>query len=122
MPLGRRSSLDGTAIADLTAGGAAELGPAVAPDGGLVAYSRRELGSASSTIWLVPSAGGAIRQLSLPGPYRDVQPVWSPDSQQVAFVRYDLDSPRDRSAWVVGLNGSPPTQALADVIQVGWVP
>jgi Tol biopolymer transport system component len=118
----RRSSLDGAEIADLTEGGAAELGPAVSPDGGQVAYSRRDLDSTGSTIWLVPSGGGATLQLSSPGPYRDLLPAWSPDSRQIAFVRQSLENPRERSAWVAPASGGSPTLALADVIQVGWAP
>jgi Tol biopolymer transport system component len=109
-------------VRELAAGGGPALGPAVAPDGKLVAYSQREISGPGSNIVVVLQTGSAPQALTQPGPYRDMQPLWSPDGQQIAFVRDDLAGTGQRSAWVVALNGLPPIQVAENVVQVGWVP
>jgi Tol biopolymer transport system component len=118
----RRFDLASEQVSDLTAGGAAEIGPMVAPDGTFVAYSEQQTDSPGSVIKIVASEGGTPRALTEPGPHRDDLPIWSPDSKRIAFIRDALDGTVQRSAWVVARDGGPPTMAFDNVIQVGWAP
>lgn len=63
--------------------------PQISPDGSRVAFVRAWVNQKSSAyesaLWIVPTNGGAARQLTS-GP-RDASPRWSPDGKQIAFVR-----------------------------------
>ena len=63
--------------------------PQVAPDGSRIAFVRVTVNSRrdgyETAIWMVPTGGGAPRQLTA-GP-RDSTPRWSPDGQSICFVR-----------------------------------
>jgi len=65
------------------------------PDGNLVAFTRwREssgITSAQGELWVMATDGSAGRLLSpaLTGYYIQFGPAWSPDSQQIAFIRAD---------------------------------
>jgi len=63
--------------------------PQISPDGSRVAFVRAWVNQKSaayeSALWIVPTNGGAARQLTS-GP-RDASPRWSPDGRQIAFVR-----------------------------------
>ncbi len=53
--------------------------PAISPDGKTVAFCYR------GDIFLVPTEGGQARQLTTHAAY-DYRPIWSPDSQSIAFA------------------------------------
>jgi dipeptidyl aminopeptidase/acylaminoacyl peptidase len=63
--------------------------PQISPDGSRVAFVRvwvnQKADRYDSALWIVPTTGGAPRQLSA-GP-RDTSPRWSPDGKQLAFIR-----------------------------------
>ncbi|HEX5082317.1 MAG TPA: S9 family peptidase [Blastocatellia bacterium] len=63
--------------------------PQISPDGSRVAFVRvwvnRKADRYDSALWIVPTNGGAPRQLTA-GP-RDASPRWSPDGKRLAFVR-----------------------------------
>lgn len=107
---------------DLTDGEAAELGPAVAPNGAAVAFTRRGRDGPVSRIWLVATAGGEPRALSTAGPHQDTQPAWSPDGQLVSFVRSNTSGPPLSRAMVVDATTGAERVVLDDVIQVVWAP
>jgi len=114
----------GTAPAtrDLTDGGAAELSPAVSPNGEAVAYTRRGPDGPQAQIWLAPTAGGAARALSAAGPHQDTQPLWSPDGARIAFVRSSAAGPLQSEAVVIDATSGAESVVLAGAVQVIWAP
>lgn len=79
--------------------------PAVSPDGKWVAFTVTKYDKAANTrsrnLWLVPTSGGALRQLTTSAKTDD-HPSWSPDGKHIAFI-----SDRDGSAqiWVIAVDG-----------------
>jgi dipeptidyl aminopeptidase/acylaminoacyl peptidase len=71
--------------------------PQISPDGQWVAYSVStpdlEANRATRNIWIVPTSGGAARQLTRGG--SDMRARWSPDGKRIAFL-----SSRDGAAQV----------------------
>jgi dipeptidyl aminopeptidase/acylaminoacyl peptidase len=63
--------------------------PQISPDGRRVAFTRVTVDPVAdsylTTLWVVPTAGGAPRALTFGG--RDSQPRWSPDGGRLAFLR-----------------------------------
>jgi len=86
----------------------------VSPDGQLVAYvTARNLGMAGSVIWVANADGSGARQLVTAGDgFWVTNPVWSPDSSQIAYLKvietkrtqYEVDSRFE--LWVISLDGS----------------
>ncbi|HXE74888.1 MAG TPA: hypothetical protein VNN18_04520 [Candidatus Xenobia bacterium] len=70
-------------------------------DGEWIAFHAQQ--GDDSDIWVVPSAGGAARQLTF-GDKKDAHPVWSPDSRLIYFVR------DHRDIYVVPRTGGEPGQ------------
>jgi Tol biopolymer transport system component/tRNA A-37 threonylcarbamoyl transferase component Bud32 len=77
--------------------------PAISPDGREVAFSRSEK-DGSWHIWMVPTAGGAPRQLTS-GPLPEVYPRFTPDGSSVVYHTW---SPEPDRIWRVPLAGGPP--------------
>jgi eukaryotic-like serine/threonine-protein kinase len=69
--------------------GLENLNPAVSPDSKQVAVNRMDPQTGNWDIWTIDDRGIASRLTSNPAP--DTDPVWSPDSKELAFV-----SERDR--------------------------
>lgn len=107
---------------DLTDGAAAELAPAVSPDGTRVAFVRRGPDDPTSRIWLVGLNGGNAQPLSAAGAHQDSQPIWSPDGRSVAFVRNSAAGPRSSVAVVVDVSSGAEQVALDDAVLLVWAP
>ncbi len=74
---------DGTGARQLTSGGKAES-PALSPDGQWVAFTSTE--GNKSTVSLVPTGGGAVKRLNIPGIHDSWSPAFTPDGQKLAMV------------------------------------
>lgn len=107
---------------ELTDGEAAELSPAVSPNGEAAAYTRRGLDGPQARVWLAPTAPGQPRPLSADGPHQDTQPLWSPDGVSLAFVRSSAAGPLRSEAVVIDAATGAETVVLADAVQVVWAP
>jgi tricorn protease len=70
--------------------------PALSPDGSTLAFSW------AGEIWLVPSEGGMARSITR-HPSRDLQPRFSPDGKEIAFVSDREGSPQ---VFVMPVDGS----------------
>jgi len=97
----------------------------IAPDGTQIAYAVKtpdlERNEYRSVIYLIPTAGGAARQLT-EGTARDTTPRWSPDGTQIAFI-----SDRSGSAqlYVTTPEGGKPrqvTELAHGVTGLAWSP
>lgn len=63
--------------------------PAISPDGRLIVFTRTWIDTmkdqSRSNLWIVNADGSRIRELTR-GDWRDSSPVWSPDSERIAFL------------------------------------
>lgn len=96
-----------------------ELSPTVAPDGQRFAYQHADVsgGLQAGTLWLQPAGRGAL-------PVRLAEdmfdPRWSPQAEQLAFLRR---AGRRWSLWTVKTDGSEPQPLVnEDVVPGGYMP
>lgn len=102
---------EGSTATSLTRGAGQAIQPAWSPDGRYVAY--HDL--AANGVWVVPSRGGAIRQIADVG----ARPTWSPDGTRIVF---QSRSPADlnpggsfgseSTIWIADVDGRQPPRAL----------
>ncbi|MFI5456946.1 MAG: alpha/beta fold hydrolase [Isosphaerales bacterium] len=99
--------------------------PQFSPDGSLVVYVVSELDRTSekttTSLWLVPSAGGEPKQLTTT-PGTNNHPRWNPDGKTIAFVSSRGGSSQ---AWLLPIDGGEPRQLTKlpiDVLGPIWSP
>jgi tricorn protease len=89
--------------------------PSLSPDGKRLAFDW------NGDVWVVPTAGGVARPLTL-HPARDRQPKFSPDGKQIAFISDREGSPQ---VYVMPAEGGTPRQLTfhtAGYSLEGWYP
>ena len=114
-----RALTGGSAEIPLTADGQHNMQPAWSPDGRFIAYHANRRGG----IWVMPSRGGAPKQIAAAG----ARPAWSPDGLQVAFQTDEFGdiAPNGYSAqvgstiWVVNADGSNPRPITTSTAPTG---
>lgn len=82
--------------------------PDFSPDGTRLVYSSY-LGQAWNQIWLMPSQGGDVFPISY-GAYDNINPRWSPDGKQIAFIS---NCGGNTSLWVQTIPGGAQTEIIA---------
>lgn len=99
--------------------------PQVSPDGKLVAVvvtvMDKQANRGNSDIWLVPSQGGEMRQMTT-SPYADYFPRWSPDGKKISFLSTRSGQPQ---VWVIDVSGGearPLTSVATGVSSFLWSP
>ncbi|HLJ58684.1 MAG TPA: S9 family peptidase [bacterium] len=99
--------------------------PQFSPDGSQIAYTvttaDRDANAYRTHLWVVPSGGGAPRQLTT-AKGRDISPRWSPDGAQIAFVS---DRGGDKQIWVIPIGGGearPLTSGKMSPSDLAWAP
>lgn len=98
--------------------------PQISPDGTRVVYTvatpDRQANRVLRNVWVVPTSGGAARQLTFTG--RDGGARWSPDGSKLAFL-----SSRDggQQIYILNLTGGEPTKLTSldgGADQIVWAP
>src|SRR5205814_8797169 len=99
----------------------------ISPDGRRIAFVVTSLSEERdeylSNIWVVDAAGGAPRRFTA-GPRRDIEPRWSPDGTQLAFL--SERAPKDKlQLYLMPADGGEPAKLTAldnGVTSVVWSP
>lgn len=114
-----KQMLQGAREIQITSDGLQNFQPVLSPDGSQIAYTSK----LRAGIFVVPSGGGAVRQLTTFG----TRPAWSPDGTQIAFQSDPLNDlgSNVRNAmppstlWLVATSGGEPRQLTQKSKPVG---
>jgi Tol biopolymer transport system component len=119
-----RIAPDGSGLRRLTDTTTDERQPGISPDGSSVVYVQQQIAEkcdgCPTTLWRIPSAGGTSVQLTHhtyqeETPF-DANPSWSPDGQQIAFLRIGTNTPP--TVFTMPASGG----AARSLHVVGWNP
>jgi TolB protein len=123
----RFNLIDGT-IRDLTRTEELEdASPVFSPDGKLLAFARKYLDVQRWTpgrqLWVMRPDGGEARQLTDEADYNHYDFAWNPDSNQIAFVRFNQTSPIDMPAiWLYNLERGYQIELIKGAYSPHWIP
>ena len=104
-------NVDGTGMVNLTAGLtqlSGKLDPAWSPNGSRIAFIGVQQGSYK--VWTIRADGTDLRQVTADAGF-DMQPTFSPDGLEIAFVRYNAAVPANGDdIMIVPANGGTPAR------------
>jgi len=115
-------------VNDLSGDGLVEdISPAYSPNGQWLAFARRYLDVERWTpgrqLWVMESDGESAYPLTNDEFYTHTSFAWSPNSQQIAYVRAHRTSPdAPPEIWVVNVDGSDPVQLVIGGYGPQWIP
>lgn len=101
--------------------------PALSPDGDSLAFARRYLDAAHWTpgrqIWLMDTDGKNARVLTQSPFYNHATITWSPDGEQLAYIRFNQETLTDPpELWFTNIDGSHPTELVTGGYAPLWIP
>lgn len=104
-----------------------DAAPVFSPDGGWLAFTRKYLDEERWTpgrqLWLLNVESGELRQLTDSPNHQVIAIAWSPDGQQLAYVRSNQVSFQEPlELWVSNLDGSASQLIAVDAYAPAWVP
>jgi len=104
-----------------------DASPAYSPDGANLALARKSLDIKSWTpgrqLWIIQSDGKDARQLTNDPYYNHYDFAWSPDGDQLAFVRFNqtvMTEPPE--LWVINPDGSAAQKLVVGGYAPQWIP
>jgi Tol biopolymer transport system component len=115
-------------LQDLTRSGNYEdATPVFSPDGEHIAFARKRLDLANWTtgrqLWLMRPDGTQDRPLTNEPLYTHYDFAWSPDSRQLAYVRFNEDTLTEPpEIWLTDVDGSKATRLLVGGYAPAWAP
>jgi hypothetical protein len=94
------------------------------PDGRQIVFSGSDSGEAKSSIYVVNTAGENHSRLMFSGSSNNVQPIWSPQGDQIAFVAAPTSDREmsDAGVYVVRPDGSAPRRIWPVQSTADWSP
>ena len=103
-------------------------GVRLAPDGEHIVYSRQRVEAKTekkySNLWIVEVASGQGRQFTY-GDQNDVQPRWSPDGSQIAFLSNRGDPEKPSQVYLIPFGGGEArrlTDLPGEIGEIAWSP
>ena len=123
----RYDAESGAAVNLTSATDVEDVTPVYSPDGSLIAFGRKyvdpERWTLGRPLWFMAGDGSAVRQV-MTDPLRvDYDFAWSLDSQQLAFVRFDVGAPTSPpELWLVNADGTNPLELVVGGYAPQWVP
>ncbi len=106
---------DGSDVRQITSGEFSEVAPDWSPDGSRIVFSSTRCCATESSggnyaLYTMDPDGSDLRQLTS-GSESDVSPAWSPDGNQIAYVRFPTSDSSDTNPWqiwVLNADGTDP--------------
>jgi len=101
--------------------------PVYSPNGQHLVFARKSLNPALWTpgrqLWVMPSEGREAHELSNAPYFNHSSFAWSPDSQQIAYLRFNQDIPTaPPEIWLMNFDGSNPIQLVIGGYAPQWIP
>lgn len=101
--------------------------PLYSPNGSTIAFARKYLDTQRWTpgrqLWLMGADGSDARPLTDEPNYNHYDFAWSPDGDQLAYLRFDQTSlNKPPELWLVNTDGSDPIQLVIGGYNPRWIP
>jgi Tol biopolymer transport system component len=101
--------------------------PLYSPTGNLIAFARKYLDAENWTpgrqLWLMDEDGSEVRPLSDEPNYNHYDFAWSPERDQIAYLRFDQTSMNmPPELWLVDADGSEAIQLVIGGYNPRWIP
>lgn len=104
-----------------------DASPSASPSGEWVAFARKYLAQDKWTpgrqLWLMHPDGSGARQVTDEPTFNHSAFIWSPDSKQIVYMRFDVTDPASPAElWIIKTDGSQARQLVAGGYLPEWLP